>query len=242
MNTEKKDAPGLRTYTAHTNSSRDTIMLIQGAQVQERLLLHVGCGRKDKSRTTQGFQTSLWKELRLDIDPGVRPDVVASMTDMGVVADQSVDAIFSSHNLEHLYPHEAPIAISEFLRVLKHDGILVLTCPDLTSVCKLISEGKLTQAAYQSPAGPIAPLDILFGHRSALSKGNLHMAHRSGYSDAALRDLLSSVGFSSVATLTIPSKFELWSIATKSPCARAEMEALARVHFPLGKPTPGSPE
>lgn len=207
-------------------------MLTQEAQQQERLLLHVGCGRKDKSRTTPGFQPSHWRELRLDIDPAVRPDVVASMTDMAAVADQSVDAIFSSHNLEHLYPHEAPIAMGEFLRVLKPEGFLVLTCPDLTSVCKLISEGQLTQPAYQSPAGPIAPLDILFGHRAALSQGNLHMAHRSGYSDASLRELLSSVGFSTVATRTIPSKFELWSIAAKSPRSRADMEALAGLHFP----------
>lgn len=214
------------------------MMLNHEAQDRERLLLHVGCGRKDRSRTTRGFQSNHWKEMRLDIDPAVQPDVVASMTDMAAVADQSVDAIFSSHNLEHLYPHEAPIAIGEFLRVLKPDGMLVLTCPDLTSVCKLISEGKLTEAAYESPAGPIAPIDILFGHRAAMSKGNLHMAHRSGYSDASLRSLLTSTGFATVATLTIPSKFELWALATKSKVTRAETEMLAQQHFPLRRPQP----
>lgn len=176
--------------------------------------------------------------MRVDIDPAVQPDVVASMTDMSAVADQSVDAIFSSHNLEHLYPHEAPVAVSEFLRVLKPDGMLVLTCADLTSVCKLVSEGKLTEAAYESPAGPIAPIDILFGHRTAMSKGNLHMAHRSGYSDASLRSLLTSTGFATVATLAIPSKFELWAIPTKSQLPRAEMELLAQQHFPLRRLQP----
>lgn len=213
-------------------------MLNQEAQEPEGLLLHVGCGRKDKTRTTAGFRSSHWKEWRLDIDPAVQPDVVASMTNMSAVADQSVDAVFSSHNLEHLYPHEAPIAIGEFLRVLKPDGVLVLTCPDLTSVCKLVSEGKLTEAAYESPAGPIAPIDILFGHRAAMSRGNLHMAHRSGYSDASLRSLLTSTGFATVATLAIPSKFELWAIATKSQASRAEMEFLAQQHFPLRRPQP----
>jgi predicted SAM-dependent methyltransferase len=38
---------------------------------------------------------------------------------MKAVASESVDAIFSSHNIEHLYPHEVPVALAEFIRVLK---------------------------------------------------------------------------------------------------------------------------
>jgi ubiquinone/menaquinone biosynthesis C-methylase UbiE len=49
------------------------------------------------------------------------------MTDMSAVADASVDAIFSSHNIEHLYPHEVPVALGEFLRVLKPDGFAIIT-------------------------------------------------------------------------------------------------------------------
>jgi len=69
----------------------------------------------------------------LDIDPSVAPDIVGTMTDMSAVATASIDAIFSSHNIEHLYPHEVPIALAEFLRVLKDDGFAVVTCPDLRS-------------------------------------------------------------------------------------------------------------
>ena len=43
----------------------------------------------------------------------------------------SVDAVFSSHNIEHLYPHEVPLALKEFMRVLKPDGFVLMTCPDL---------------------------------------------------------------------------------------------------------------
>jgi hypothetical protein len=81
-------------------------------------LLHVGCGPNRKEQTTRGFNTPEWHELRLDIDPSVAPDVVGTMTDMAAVADASVDAIFSSHNLEHLEAHEVPVALKEFLRVL----------------------------------------------------------------------------------------------------------------------------
>jgi predicted SAM-dependent methyltransferase len=68
-----------------------------------KTFLHVGCGRQRKDATTQGFNTPEWNELRLDIDETVEPDIVGSMTDMSAVADGSVDAVFSSHNIEHLY-------------------------------------------------------------------------------------------------------------------------------------------
>ena len=53
-------------------------------------LLHVGCGPKRKDRTTAGFNQPQWRELRLDIDVSVKPDVVGTMTDMRAVADASV--------------------------------------------------------------------------------------------------------------------------------------------------------
>lgn len=92
--------------------------------------LHIGCGPKRKDQTTRGFNTDAWTEIRLDIDTSVQPDVTGTMTDMAAVANESVDDIFSSHNIEYLYPHEVPVALAEFLRVLKSDGFLIITCPD----------------------------------------------------------------------------------------------------------------
>jgi predicted SAM-dependent methyltransferase len=71
--------------------------------------LHVGCGQKRKDRTTKAL--SSWKELRFDIDESVKPDLVGTLTDMSSVSSESVDAVFSSHNIEHLYPHEVPQAL-----------------------------------------------------------------------------------------------------------------------------------
>ena len=36
------------------------------------------------------------------------------MTDMSMVDSAAVDAVWSSHNLEHLYAHEVPVALGEF--------------------------------------------------------------------------------------------------------------------------------
>ena len=87
-----------------------------------KIFLHVGCGHLNKS-SCLGFENDNWKEIRLDIDKNVNPDIVGTLTDMKSVETGSVDAVYSSHNIEHIFPHEVPIALREFYRVLKEDGI-----------------------------------------------------------------------------------------------------------------------
>jgi hypothetical protein len=197
-------------------------------------LLHVGCGPKRKDNTTRGFISDAWNEIRLDIDPSVSPDVTGTMTDMSAVNSGSVDAIFSSHNIEHLYPHEVPRALAEFLRVLCDDGFAVITCPDLQSVCALVAEDKLVEPAYTAPAGPITPLDILYGHRPPMARGNLYMAHRCGFTQRVLIGTLRSAGFQSVASMARGRAplFDLWALASKSPRSEEAMRDLAKAHFP----------
>ncbi len=195
-------------------------------------LLHVGCGPKTRLQTTPGFRADDWQEIRLDIDPAVKPDVIGTMTDMSSVPDQSIDAVFSSHNVEHLYAHEVPIAFREFWRVLNDDGYVVVTCPDLESICALVAQDKLTDTAYQSPAGPITPLDMLYGHRASIARGNHYMAHRVGYTRKVLTGSLSSVGFGSVIALRRPAAFDLWAIASKSQKPEQDLRDLAKLHFP----------
>ena len=198
-----------------------------------KTFLHVGCGPKGKDRTTAGFNTPDWTELRLDIDQSVNPDIVGTMLEMSAVASESVDAIFSSHNIEHLYPHEVPQALSEFKRVLKPDGFVIITCPDLQSVCALVAQDKLTEAAYQSPAGPITPLDILYGLRPAMSQGNLYMAHRCGFTQKVLTGTLQAAGFTTiVAKRREYPFFELWTLATIEPLTQAALREMAMAHFP----------
>jgi predicted SAM-dependent methyltransferase len=195
-----------------------------------KTFLHVGCGHKRKDRTTKAL--SSWKELRFDIDESVQPDLVGTMTDMSSVSSESVDAVFSSHNIEHLYPHEVPLALSEFLRVLKPDGFAVITCPDLKSVCALIAEDKLTDTAYTSPAGPIAPIDILYGLRKSMAQGNLYMAHRCGFTKKVLVGTLQASGFQSLAILSRGYPyFDLWAVASKAELSENQIQQLAAIHI-----------
>jgi len=202
--------------------------------LEEGIFLHVGCGRADKQSTTPGFAGPAWREIRLDIDPDAQPDVIGSMTAMPAITDAAVDAVFSSHNLEHLYPHEVPLALAEFLRVLRPAGYLVLTCPDLHAVCRQVVEVGLTDPAYLSPAGPIAPLDMLYGHQQAMAAGNLFMAHRCGFTQASLAAALRQAGFGAVRVVAAPAGlYDLWAIACKADLPARDLAAIAAAHFPL---------
>jgi SAM-dependent methyltransferase len=198
-----------------------------------QVFLHVGCGPARKDRTTRTFAGPDWRELRLDIDASVAPDIVGSMTDMAGVATGAVDAVFSSHNIEHLHAHEVPLALAEFRRVLRPDGFLVITCPDLQSVAAFVAQDRLLEPLCNSPAGGISALDILYGHRAQVAAGNQFMAHRYGFSRGTLRIHLGGAGFASVVCISRGAPhFDIWAVALKRPASEAELSALAEAHFP----------
>jgi predicted SAM-dependent methyltransferase len=179
----------------------------------EQVVLNVGCGYAPRTRLHPFFQTDGWRELRLDIDPAVQPDICCSMTDMTLVATGSVDAVWSSHNLEHLHRHEVPRALSEFCRVLRPRGLLLVTLPDLQRVAELVAKDALEEAAYMSPSGPITPLDMIFGHTASLAQGRVHMANKTGFTATSLHHLLVEAGFVDIDLRRSP--FDLWARANK---------------------------
>lgn len=197
-----------------------------------RKFLHVGCGPARKPNVAACFLSDDWQEIRLDIDPAAGPDILCSMLDMAPVPSASVDAVYSSHNIEHLYPHEVGIALAEFFRVLKPDGLLVLTCPDLQSVCRLVAADRLTETAYTAPVGPIAPLDILYGYRPQLAEGKLFMAHRTGFTLRTLVEVVRTAGFRSVAGRSRDNLFDLWIVASKALLPEIEIRRLSETHLP----------
>jgi len=180
-------------------------------------VLHIGCGVFETEKLPLMFRHAGWREIRLDIDPEVKPDVIASITDMRVIADAAVDAVYSSHNVEHLYPHEVPLALCEMNRVLKSGGFAFVKLPDLQEVARFVADGKLEDPLYISPVGAIAPLDILYGHRPALARGNTFMAHRTGFTGSTLGAALIAAGFAAVMMQRDLPTFSLTAIAFRRP-------------------------
>lgn len=174
------------------------------ASSRQRCFLHVGSGLPDPDRVHPAFRKSGWREIRLDIDPRVEPDIVANITAMPEVPDASMDGIWSAHNLEHLLAHEVPLALREFYRVLIPGGALVLVTPDLQAVAEHLAAGKLDEPLYQSGSGPVAAVDICFGFRTSTAQGNYFMAHKTGFTAQTLTDKLAACGFRDINIVREP--------------------------------------
>lgn len=180
--------------------------------VEYRTVLHVGCGTRSPHKLHPYFRMEGWREVRVDIDLRVRPDIVADISDLSAFRSASVDAVWSSHNMEHLHDHEVPRALSEFRRVLKSSGILLITTPDIQIAARMIAEGKLEETAYVAPAGPITPLDIVFGHRKSIENGSPYMAHKTGFTQRRMSRLLKEAGFERHIVLR-GRNIDLWAVA-----------------------------
>ena len=172
-------------------------------------VLHVGCGPARVPEVI--FSPAEWTEVRLDIDPAVEPDLVASITSLPV-ADGSVQAVYSAHNLEHLAPHDVPVALSEFWRALQPGGFVMIAVPDLQQAARRIADGEGHAVAYEAPCGPITAFDIVFGWSGATA-GNPFMSHRCGFTMDTLYDLLCAAGFKNVTVRA--SDWQLEAVGVK---------------------------
>jgi ubiquinone/menaquinone biosynthesis C-methylase UbiE len=163
-------------------------------------LLHVGCGG-----ASLPDWAARYTETRLDIDEQHKPDIVASMVDMGDIGP--FDAVFSCHSLEHLPPHGVAKALSEFHRVLKTGGAAIVFVPDLEDVTAT------ERVLFDAPCGPITGLDLMYGLRSELER-NPHMAHRTGFVCETLRQAFEVAGFAKIEVRRL-TDFNLMAVGVK---------------------------
>ena len=149
-------------------------------------VLHPGCGFSELPLWLSGL-----KEVRLDIDDDCKPDIVASIIDMGDIGQ--FDMIYTSHTLEHLYDYDVAKALSEFHRVLKDDGVAIVIVPDVEGVtCN-------RETLYESPAGPICGIDLYFGLTGYVEQ-NPYYAHHTAFIEETLKDAMQKAGFGFVTT------------------------------------------
>ena len=187
-------------------------IIINSDNTQPKKVLHVGCGPYNPDALPPELRTVEWQEIRLDINPNVNPDILGSITNLSSVADHSMDAVYSSHNLEHIYAHEVPLALSEFKRVLKPSGVAYINVPDIQTVAQEVSKGNLETPLFISPVGiPISALDIVYGLGTDLIRGNYYMAHKTAFTAETLKEKLLRIGFSQVEIQR--DRYSLWATA-----------------------------
>ncbi len=203
--------------------SREAVSFSDAADQSVKRVLNAGSGSYSARKLHPFFARDLWEEIRVDIDPQSKPDIVSSIADMkSACAAQSFDAIWASHILEHLYAHEVPSALAEFNRVLKPDGFALITSPDLEAVASLILDHGLDHVAYTAPAGPITPLDMLFGHSDSIARGRVSMAHKTGFTCASLGQRFVDAGFP--VAVVKRQGLDLWALGLMQEADQASIQ------------------
>lgn len=113
------------------------------------------------------------------VDIGGEPDVQASATDLPF-GDGTVDAIWASHILEHLAVAEVPVALAEWLRVLRPGSRAIIRVPNFDYVAKYWLTGPDRGWAES----------MVFGHQA--NEGEFH---KSAFTAGILRADLEAAGF-----------------------------------------------
>jgi SAM-dependent methyltransferase len=137
----------------------------------------------------------------LDIDPDTKPDICCDARNMHELAIGQFDAIYCSHNLEHYFRHDVRTVLSGFLHVLKPGGFVYAVVPDLMELMhQTVKRGlDIDDVLYESPAGPIMVLDVLYGYSVEIERRGIDFfAHKTGYSKKSLGAAMKRAGFSIV--------------------------------------------
>lgn len=176
-----------------------------------------------------------WEHVLLDIDPRHAPDILCDARELDKLAPAQFDAIYCAHNLEHYFRHEVPAVLGGFLHVLKDDGFAHIRVPDMGEVMRTVVSRNLDidDVLYQSAAGPITVLDVIYGHgRDIERSGNDFFAHKTGFTQQALTGALNRCGFDHVFARALPEMLEVQAFAFKRPPGEAMAALLAQPPAP----------
>jgi ubiquinone/menaquinone biosynthesis C-methylase UbiE len=146
-------------------------------------------------------QYERYEHLLLDIDPKGAPDIVCDARKLTTLEPAQFDAVYCSHNLEHYYRHDVPAVLAGFLHVLRPGGFAQIRVPDIAEVFRQAVERKLDidDVLYQSPAGPIMVLDVLYGYSVEIERSGVEFfAHKTGFTQKSLHAALQKSGFASI--------------------------------------------
>ncbi|MGO1074481.1 class I SAM-dependent methyltransferase [Inquilinus sp. CA228] len=120
--------------------------------------------------------------LTVDIDPAMKPDIIADITNMNAVADRSADEVVAGHVLEHIDWPDSFLAFAEFARVLKPEGVLKIALPDMGCLLRMLLSG---DSAFHV-------MGLVYGIGGRI---NRFEQHRYGFTPGMLVDILETLGF-----------------------------------------------
>jgi len=184
------------------------------SSAMKRSVLNVG-GGTSKILIPEHFDD--WAKTVLDVNP--KADVVCDARKLGdVIANNSFDAIYCSHNLEHYYQHEIPQMLTAFAKALKVDGFAEIRVPDIGAVILNMANKQMdiNDEVYSSPSGMITAHDMIYGFGPEIRQtGEDFYAHKTGFTRTSLSASLFANGFPILCFAPELSKMELHVFAFK---------------------------
>ncbi|MBV8145365.1 MAG: methyltransferase domain-containing protein [Gammaproteobacteria bacterium] len=166
-----------------------------------------------------------FEHLLLDLDPKGQPDIVCDARNLRSLDAAQFDAVYCSHNLEHYYRHHVRGVLGGFLHVLKDGGFAHIRVPDLQEVMRVTLDRGLDvdDVLYQSPAGPIMVVDVLYGYSVEIERsGQDFFAHKTGFTAKSLLRALQLAGFPVVYIGTGNLEVAAWAFkGAPDPALRA---------------------
>lgn len=139
--------------------------------------LNIGCG----SRRLPGY-------VGVDAVAREAADIVAN-ADALPMGDGCADEVMAIHLVEHFYEWELPAVFSEWARVLRPGGLLVLELPDLRRCARNIVEG-----AVERKPGQLT----LWGIFGDPTTKDPFMMHKSGWWFSRLEPVVRAAGFGAI--------------------------------------------
>jgi hypothetical protein len=139
-----------------------------------------------------------WTHHLLDIDPTGNPDIVCDARNLEQITSDDYDSVYCSHNLEHYYSHDVLKVLKGFHHILKSDGFAHIRVPDIQALMQHVVKNNMdiNDILYQSPAGPIAVKDVIYGFGKQIERsGQDFYAHKTGFSTKSLLSVLKECGF-----------------------------------------------
>lgn len=159
-----------------------------------KVLLNLGCGRSKLEDLIFVDDLKDYAEVRVDLDASCNPDILSGIEELPLIQNESVDLVYSSHSLEHIYFHKIPQTLAEWYRVLKQDGELRIIVPNLKIPAQLVAEGKILEKMYDSPGGSVSAIDMFYGHRGQVQR-NEYMMHKTGFTKESAEIILTELGY-----------------------------------------------
>ena len=149
------------------------------------LKLNLGCGDK----ILPGYVNVDIVESRA----GKRPDVLCDLRRLTPFEDGSVDEVLAVHVIEHLWRWESLDILTEWVRVLRPGGKMILECPNLITACEEFL--KNPNVASSTGIEGQKTMWVFYGDPSWQDP---IMVHRWGYTPASLTRLMRYAGLTNV--------------------------------------------